>query len=76
MKSRIQMLLWVVAIGLVLTIGLYYFPMEYDIQSGFWGTLYYTLRLFVMEHDLPTFPRSWPLILIYFLAPMITVSAI
>jgi len=67
--------LWAGAIAAVITIGLYFFPQEHH-EAGFWQRLYYTLRLFVFEHDLTRFPRAWPLIFIYFLAPLITISAV
>jgi hypothetical protein len=36
---------------------------------------YTTLRMFVFERDLATFPMSWPLIFVHFLAPLVTFSA-
>ncbi len=67
--------LWIGLIGLVLVVGIYYFQKENpDLQ--FWGALYYTIRLFILEHDLPSFPRSWPLITIYFFAPLIAFTAL
>ena len=74
LKSKLQMVLWISSIGTVITIGLYYFPIEYK-NIGFWETLYFTLRLFFFEHDLPNFPQLWPLVFIYFFAPVITISA-
>ncbi|MBW1841643.1 MAG: NAD-binding protein [Deltaproteobacteria bacterium] len=74
-KEKIQIVLWTGSISVVIVIGLFYFPREYS-KAGFWETLYFTLRLFVFEHDLPTFPKSGPLIFIYFLAPLITISAV
>jgi len=73
-KLKVQIVLWLGTIGVVIAVGLNCFPREYGDES-FWETLYTTLRLFVFEHDQPTFPKSWPLILIYFLAPAITISA-
>jgi voltage-gated potassium channel Kch len=75
LKPKVKTTLWVGSIAVVIVIGLFYFPREYK-DAGFWQTLYFTLRLFVFEHDLPTFPKSWPLIFIYFLAPVITISAV
>ena len=49
-KTKIQIALWVGSIIIVIVIGLYYFPREYG-DAGFWETLYFTLRLFVFEHD-------------------------
>lgn len=74
LSKTTRRVLWVVSIGLVLLMGLYYFPREYPGLS-FWESLYSTLRLFVFERDLPVFPIHWQLILIYFLAPFITLSA-
>jgi voltage-gated potassium channel Kch len=75
LKAKVKIALWAGAIIIVIAIGLFYFPRENN-ALGFWETLYYTFRLFIFEHDLPTFPRSWPLIFIYFLAPLITISAV
>ena len=74
-KKIIQAAIWLGSIVLVIGIGLYYIPREYD-SPGFWESLYSTLRLFVFERDLPTFPESRPLIFIYFAAPLITLSAL
>jgi len=60
---------------MVISTGLYYFPKEYE-STGVWENLYYTLRLFIFEHDFDRFPEMWPLILIYFLAPLITLSGV
>ena len=67
--------LWIGSIALVLAIGLYDFPREYQ-GLGFWESLYSTLRLFVFERDLDPFPRSAPLVFIYFLAPLISLSVV
>jgi len=75
LKAKIQIALWAGAIITVIVIGLFYLPRENQ-ALGFWETLYFTLRLFIFEHDLPTFPQTWPLIFIYFLAPLITISAV
>ena len=75
LKPKIKSVLWVISIATVLAIGLLYFPRE-DAGMGFWQSLYYTLRLFVFEQDLAGFPHAWPLIFIYFLAPVITISAV
>jgi Trk K+ transport system NAD-binding subunit len=74
-KTRNQVVLWAGSVAVVLAIGVYYFPREYS-NAGLWETLYCTLSLFVFEHDFSRFPGSWPLILIYFLAPLITLSAV
>ena len=74
-KLRYQIVFWVSAIGLVIVIGLIYFPQEYN-DKTIWETFYYTLRLFIFEHDHADFPTTTPLILIYFVAPIITLSGI
>ena len=74
-KLKGKIALWLVSAGLILTIGIYFFPQEYG-KKSFWEILYTTLRLFVFEHDQQTFPKSWELILIYFLAPAVTISAV
>lgn len=74
-KSMIQSVLWGLSVGIVIVIGMYYFPRECD-NLNFCGALYYTIRLFIMEHDLSAFPKAWPLIFIYFFAPLLTLSAI
>lgn len=74
-KVKIQLLLWFVAIGAVIMTGLYYLPLTPD-KPGFWESLFHTLKLFLFDYELPTFPTEWPLILIIFLAPLITVSAL
>ena len=66
--------IWAGSIALVLAVGLFCMPREYP-ELGFWESLYATLRLFVFEHDLPHFPKTWPLIAIHFIAPAISVSA-
>jgi hypothetical protein len=73
--SKTKAGLWVGSIVLVLAIGIHYFPREYP-DLGFWESLYSTLRLFVFERDLDPFPRAAPLIFIYFLAPLIALSAV
>ncbi len=80
MKNRsngliIQIGLWTASITLIIVIGLIYFPKEVE-GLGFFGALYYSIRLFIMEHDLPCFPKSGPLIFIYFFAPIVALSAI
>lgn len=67
--------LWFVSGTAVLVIGLYFMPREYP-GMGFWESLYYTMRLFVFEYDLPSFPRSRPLVFIHFAAPAITLSVV
>lgn len=64
---------WAISIVVILGVGLYAFPREYrDVR--FTEALYYTLRLFVFEYDLPRFPSSWPLISIHFAAPVVSLS--
>ena len=74
-KLKGKIALWLGSTGLILAIGIYFFPKEYG-EKSFWEILYTTLRLFVFEHDETAFPRSWELILIYFLAPAVTISAV
>ncbi|GBC60603.1 hypothetical protein DENIS_1560 [Desulfonema ishimotonii] len=66
--------LWGGGVALIFGIGFYYFPRDYDLS--FLEAFYYTLRLFILEHDLPDFPRSWPLIFIHFFAPLLALSAL
>lgn len=74
-KTLLKSLLWTLAVGLVFATGMYEFPREYP-ELGRVEAFYYTLRLFILEHDLPTFPHSWPLVLIYFAAPVVALSAL
>ena len=74
-KNKFKIALWTGSVMLIITTGLIYMPMEKD-RPGFWESLYSTLRLFVFERDLPTFPSAWQLIMIYFAAPLVTVSAL
>ncbi|MCP4137023.1 MAG: hypothetical protein GY754_39005 [bacterium] len=74
-KSKIHISAWVGSIALVIITGLYYIPHEYE-QLTFWETMYCIMRLFVFERDLAAFPRAWPLIAVYFAAPLITLSAL
>lgn len=69
------MILWAGSIAVVIVIGLIYFPREYESVS-FWEAFYSTLRLFVFERDMGPFPKSWPLIFIYFAAPAIALSVL
>jgi Trk K+ transport system NAD-binding subunit len=74
-RLRYQIGFWAGAISLVIGVGVIYFPQEFNDKS-IWETLYYTLRLFIFEHDHAYFPTKIPLILIYFIAPLITLSGI
>lgn len=74
-KAKLKVILWTGSIAIVIVIGLIYFPREYE-GLGFWEVFYSTLRLFVFERDLGAFPKSWPLIFIYFAAPAIALSAL
>ena len=74
-RKRILFCLWFVMVLSIIAVGLVYMPLEND-HPSFWEALYSALRLFVFERDLPTFPKSWPLIIIYFLAPLLTLSAV
>ena len=74
-KTRVEIVLWVLLVGAVFGTGLYYIPREYPALT-FWEDFYSTLRMFVLERDLPWFPRTWQLIAIHFIAPLVTLSAI
>ncbi len=74
-KNKLNLILWICSVALIIATGLYFMPMEKD-RPGFWESLYSILRLFVFERDLPTFPAAWPLIVIYFAAPLVTLSAL
>ena len=74
-RGTVRTVLWLGSIAAVLVTGLWALPREYE-GIGFPQSLYYTIRLFVLESDLPWFPRSWPLVLIHFAAPLIAVSAV
>jgi len=67
--------LWVGSSGIVLATGLIFMPREFP-QMTFWASLYGTARLFVFEYDLPSFPHTWPLIAIHFIAPLISLSVV
>jgi voltage-gated potassium channel Kch len=73
--SKTKAGLWIGSVTFVLAVGIHYFPREYP-SLGFWESLYSTLRLFVFERDLDPFPRAAPLVFIYFLAPLIALSAV
>lgn len=74
-RKVVRLAWWFGSISVVLAMGLIFFPREYE-GLGFWESLYYTIRLFVLEHDLPNFPRTAPLVIIHFVAPLIAVSAV
>ncbi len=71
----IKSVLWMLSVSLVLVTGIIYFPLEVE-GISFWGALYYSIRLFILEHDIPHFPTRTPLICIYFFAPVIALSAL
>jgi voltage-gated potassium channel Kch len=71
----LQAAVWLIVVFATIAVGLIWLPREAD-HPGFAEALYSTLRLFVFERDLPTFPRAWPAIVIYFLAPLLTLSAL
>ncbi|MFP4474302.1 MAG: NAD-binding protein [Desulfatibacillaceae bacterium] len=73
-KTIAKAVLWTCAVGAVLVVGIVYFPRE-EATLGFWESIYYTLRLFILEHDLGHFPTHRPLVAAYFAAPVIAVSA-
>lgn len=66
---------WCISIIVVLIIGVHYFPLE-DNELDFWGALYYSIRLFILEHDIPHFPQYKPLVFIYFYAPLVSLSIV
>ena len=76
-QSRIilKAIAWTLSIGFVLVTGIFYFPLEVE-GISFWGALYYSIRLFILEHDIPHFPTRAPLIFIYFFAPVVALSAL
>ena len=73
-KLSLKILAWSLNIILVLVIGIIYFPKAQP-DLNFWGAFYFTIRLFILEHDLSAFPSQPPLIFIYFFAPLIALSA-
>ncbi len=78
LKSKLtstKIALWATGISLILAVGIVFFPIE-EPGLKFWGSFYYTLRLFILEHDLPHFPKTVPLAVIYFLAPAVSLSAL
>jgi len=74
-RPQIHLLLWLLSVAAVVGVGLVYMPREPS-HPGFFEALYATLRLFVFERDLPQFPHAWPLAVIYFAAPLITISVL
>lgn len=70
-----HIILWASCILLVLAMGIRYFPVE-DPSLDFWGAFYYSIRLFILEHDLAHFPTSPQLVFIYFFAPLVAISAV
>lgn len=74
-KPLIRIGLWSIGILSVIAIGVHFFPKEYP-GLNFIESFYYTLRLFIFEHDLSHFPRTWPLIFIHFFAPLLALSAL
>ncbi len=74
-KIIITAILWALSIGIVIITGMIYFPIEVN-DLSIWGALYYSIRLFILEHDIPHFPTNPPLIFIYFFAPVIALSAL
>ena len=67
--------LWAGCILLVLAMGIRYFPAE-DPGLDFWGAFYYSIRLFILEHDLSHFPTTPQLVFLYFFAPLVAISAL
>ena len=56
-KISVYKVLWAVSIAIVFSVGVYCFPREYP-ELGLVESIYYTIRLFVLEHDLPNFQAS------------------
>lgn len=73
-KITVPRTIWSLSVAIVLVVGVCCLPREFP-HLGFLESVYYTIRLFVLEHDLPHFPKTWPLILIYFAAPLVSLSA-
>jgi voltage-gated potassium channel Kch len=71
----VKALVWSGLIAAVMLTGIVYFPREYP-ELKLWEAIYVTLELFVVQRDMETFPQSLPLIVIYFAAPAITLSAV
>ncbi|QTA80681.1 Regulator of K+ conductance N-terminal domain-containing protein [Desulfonema limicola] len=69
------MTLWAVSVLIIFIIGMICFPLEYD-DLSLLESFYYTLRLFILEHDVPKFPKSYFLIFIYFFAPLVSLSVL
>ncbi len=74
-KTLLKGSLWALAVGTVFAVGITQFPREYP-ELGLLEAFYHTLRLFILENDLPAFPQSWPLVLIFFAAPVVALSAL
>ncbi len=70
-----HIVLWAGCILIVLALGIHYFPLE-DPTLDFWGAFYYSIRLFILEHDLSHFPTTPALVFIYFFAPLVAISAV
>jgi len=74
-KRNKRLITWALLAAAVLITGLCCIPREFP-GTGFLESLYITLRLFMFEKDLPSFPKTIPLVIIHFLAPLMTVSAV
>ncbi len=70
-----HIVLWASCILIVLVLGIRYFPLE-DPSLDFWGAFYYSIRLFILEHDLAHFPTTPQLVFLYFFAPLVAISAL
>lgn len=74
-KRLVRLIIWGGGVALVFVIGMNQFPREYP-HLGMLQSFYYTIRLFILENDISEFPQSWPLIFIYFFAPLLSLSAL
>ncbi len=74
-KTKVQIVVWGCIIGIVYLLGVYYFMREFEDLSCC-KALYCSIRLFVFEGELDPFPQSWQLRVLYFIAPVIAVSAV
>ena len=78
-KTGIRIGIWLLCVLAVIAIGVHCLREEFPGDSAansFSAALYATLRLFVFERDIQAFPISWPLTVVYFLAPLMTFSVL
>lgn len=72
-RSLIRAALWAGPVLAVIVTGVIFIPREYG-DVGFWEALYRSIHLFLFD-SLEPFPRTWPLVLIVFAAPVIAMAA-